>query len=149
MGDRRPRCKRKAAGLDGCVAGSAAFGATVSIRKWRREPEPEPYRETDAMRARRQAAEHEAAWNAWFDTRLDQRLSDERNVICEIVAEALGQALDNERQDAGHQPHETVKTLRTEVAELSTIVSELRQDIACERASVVDLPPLPRIGRAN
>jgi hypothetical protein len=67
----------------------------VLEKRWRetrerREPEPDPYRETDAMRRRRQATEHERAWSDWFDTKFDQRIIEERNTICEIVAEALG-----------------------------------------------------------
>jgi hypothetical protein len=39
--------------------------------------------------------------------------------------------------------------LQTELAELSTIVSEPRQVIASEHAGVLDLPPLPLARRVN
>src|SRR6516165_5946388 len=49
------------------------------------EPEPVHFIETDAMRARRLQAEHDAAWNAWLDARLDERFADERDSMVEIA----------------------------------------------------------------
>ena len=126
----------------------------VLEKRWREkqercEPEPEPYREPDAVRARRQAAEHEDAWNAWFDNRLDQRLEEERADLIEVVGLALGEALDDQREDARQQLHDEVRALRIELAEVSTVVSELRQVIASEHARVLDLPPLPRVRDLN
>ena len=113
------------------------------------EPEPEPYREPDAVRARRLAAEHERAWSEWFDNKFDRRIGEERDTVFEIVAQALAQALDEERRDTRQELHEEVKALRTELAEVTTIVGELRQVIASEQARVVDLPPLPLVPRVN
>jgi hypothetical protein len=45
--------------------------------------------------------------------------------------------------------HGEARALRSELAELSTVVSELRRIIASEHARVLDLPPLPRAGRVN
>jgi hypothetical protein len=106
-------------------------------------------REPDAVLARRRAAEHDRAWNQWLDTRLDQRISDERDTVLEIVAQALALALEDESRDFKQRLHEEVRALRTELAELSTVVSELRQVTASEHARVVDLPPLPLAQRVN
>ena len=54
------------------------------------------------MRARRQAAEHDDAWNKWLD-RLDQRLEEERADLIEIVGLALGEALDDARPGDGQR----------------------------------------------
>ena len=50
------------------------------------EPEPVHFVETDPMRARRLQAEHDAAWNAWLDARLDERFADERDSMVEIAS---------------------------------------------------------------
>ena len=50
------------------------------------EPEPVHFVETDAMRARRLQAEHDAASNAWLDARLDERFADERDSMVEIAS---------------------------------------------------------------
>jgi hypothetical protein len=122
--------------------------------KWREEEEDSEkhlqYRETDSMRARRRQAESDAAWNSWFDSRLDNRLADERDVIVEIVGSALGQVMgdlrdemDEARKEAGQALSDEVRKLRTELSELSTVLSQLQRALAAERAKVLDLPPLP------
>jgi hypothetical protein len=129
------------------------------ILERRKKEEPEEhlhYRETDGMAARRLQAEHDAAWNAWLDARLDERLQDERDFMVEAVGTALGEAtadlrdeIDEQRKKARQQLHEEVKLLRAELCELSTVVSELRKVIASEHARVLDLPALPQSRRVN
>jgi hypothetical protein len=42
-----------------------------------------------------------------------------------------------------------VRKLHTELCELSTVVTELRQMLAAERAKVLNLPPLSSVRRAE
>jgi hypothetical protein len=42
-----------------------------------------------------------------------------------------------------------VRKLRTELCELSTAVTDLRQMLAAGHAKVLDLPPLPSVRQAN
>ena len=112
--------------------------------------EPDSSRDSEeAVLTRRRTTEHDRAWNEWLDTRLDQRLSAERETIFEIVAQALAHALEDESRDFKKMLQREVTALRTEIAELSTVVGELRQVTASERARVVDLPPLPLARRVN
>lgn len=46
------------------------------------------------------------------DNRFDQRLEEERADLIEIVGLALGEALDDQREDARQQLHEEVRALR-------------------------------------
>src|SRR4029077_9262854 len=78
------------------------------------------------------AAEHERAWSEGFDNKFDRRIGEERDTVFEIVAQALAQALDEERRNTRQELHDEVKALRTELAEVTTIVGELRQVIASE-----------------
>jgi hypothetical protein len=113
------------------------------------QSEPDSSREPEAVLTCRRAVEHDCAWNEWLDTRLDQRMGDERETVLEIVAQALALALEDETRDFKKVLQREVTALRTEIAELSTVVSELRQVIASERARVLDLPPLPLARRVN
>jgi len=53
-------------------------------------------------RARRLQAEHDAAWNAWFDARLEECLGDERDFIIEDVGLALSKTMENLRDEIDH-----------------------------------------------
>jgi hypothetical protein len=115
-----------------------------------------PLHETDSMRARRLRAEHDASWNAWFDARLEERLGDERDFMIEAVGTALGETvedlkdeMDQRRKEERQALSDEVRKLRIELCELSTVVSGLRQVLAAERAKVLDLPPLPSARRMN
>jgi hypothetical protein len=94
------------------------------------------YRETDSMAAR--------------------RLQAERDDMIEIVGTALGEAMadlrdemDQQRKEAGAALSDEVRRLRTELCELSALLSELQRVLAAERAKVLDLPPLPSVRRVN
>jgi hypothetical protein len=125
--------------------------------KARCEPKKPPhYHETDYMRARRLQAEHDAAWNAWFDARLEECVGDERDFMIEAVGIALGETvedlkdeMDELRKEAAAALSDEVRKLRTELCELSAMLAELQRLIAAERAKVLDLPPLPLARRVN
>src|SRR5262249_4693715 len=53
-------------------------------------------------RARRLQAEDDAAWNAWFDARLEECLGDERDFIIEDVGLALSKTMENLRDEIDH-----------------------------------------------
>jgi hypothetical protein len=106
-------------------------------------------RESEAVLTCRRTTEYDRAWNEWLDIRLGQRMGEERETVLAIVAQALALALDDESRDIKQVLQKEVTALRTELAELSTVVSELRQVTASERARVVDLPPLPLVPRVN
>jgi hypothetical protein len=57
--------------------------------------------------------------------------------------------MDQHRKEARETLSEQVRKLHTEPCELSTVVTELRQMLAAERAKVLNLPPLPSVRQAK
>ena len=76
-------------------------------------------------------------------------MGDERETVLEIVAQALALALEDESRDIKQVLQKEVTALRTELAEIVDVVSELRQVTASEHARVLDLPPPPLARRVN
>jgi hypothetical protein len=61
----------------------------------------------------------------------------------------LKDEMDQHRKEAREALADEVRNLRSELCELSTVVTELRQMLAAEHAKVLDLPPLPLARRVN
>src|SRR5262245_56516939 len=85
-----------------------------------------------------------SAWNAWCDSRIDTKLSEQRQFVFDVVGEALGQALAAERKDVKRELSLEIRQLRIELTEAQNIIAELRRVLAADRRAPVDLPALPR-----
>jgi hypothetical protein len=76
--------------------------------------------------------------------------------MVEIVGTALGEVMadlndemDQHRKEVAAALSDEVRKLRTELSELSTLVTELHQVFATGDAKVLDLPALPLARRVN
>ena len=114
------------------------------------------YRETDSMAAGRRQAEHDAAWNTWFDTRFDARLRDGDGFLVGVFGTALAEMIADLEDEIDQHRNETrlalsdeVRKLRTELCELLGVVAELRKMLAADNTRALDLPQLPLARRVN
>jgi hypothetical protein len=57
--------------------------------------------------------------------------------------------VDQHRKEARETLSEEVRKVHTELCELSTVVTELRQMLVAEHAKMLDLPPWPSVRRVN
>ena len=57
--------------------------------------------------------------------------------------------MDQHRKEARETLSEEARKLHTELCELPTVVTELRQMLAAEHAKVLNLPPLPSMRRTK
>jgi hypothetical protein len=90
---------------------------------------------------------------------IEAAITDERERTTELLAELLAyiqrefafevRKLREERSDAKAELVEETRRLRIELAELQTVVGELRQALAHERGKPLDLPSPPAARRVN
>jgi hypothetical protein len=81
----------------------------------------------------RQQAECDASWNNWLDTRLDERLGDERDFMIEAVDTALGEAMADLRDEMDQHRKEVREALsdeealfRRQIASICSVFETLR-----------------------
>ena len=65
---------------------------------------------------------------------VSMRNSEQRKFVMDVLAEALGQSLTTERKVAKAELEASVRSLKLELAEVLTVVHELRATIAAECA---------------
>jgi hypothetical protein len=114
----------------------------VRYKRYDPAPEPEPERWLDTA----PAATDWSAWETWVNTRIRDALLSERETLLAIMAEAIGttlrRSLTKERREQKAELEDEVRSLRIELCNLESTLSELRAVIASERAKVIDLPAL-------
>jgi hypothetical protein len=106
------------------------------------EPLPPPAREQ-----RLDTAQSEPDSARWLDARIEEKLATQRKFLLDVFARALGQSLAKERKVAKAELEDSVRSLKIELAQAQTVISELRLIVAAERG-VVDRPS-PLRARVN
>ena len=87
----------------------------------------------------------QAAWNEWVDSRIAVALAAERRAVLEGAGEAIRDLLDEQRATARDELADEARKLRIELCETQTVVAELRQLIASEKAHVIEPNPMRRV----
>jgi hypothetical protein len=81
----------------------------------------------------------EPDWSRWIDARIEEKLATQRKFLLDVFAQALGQSIAKERKVAKAELEDSVRSLKIELAQARTVISELRLILAAERG-VVELP---------
>jgi hypothetical protein len=111
-------------------------------REWTR-PQPEPpqrERGLDTNQDLGRQAQWDASWNAWADLKIANALAAERTFVMECVGHAIGEMLEQEREEQKRALRLEASELRLELTKLRTLLAEHRALFATGDRSVLDLP---------
>ena len=96
-----------------------------ALDRWRRQAEETEAR-IAAARAARRAAEQQPQSVPIDENVLDQRLAQEREFMMNVIGEAIGQLLAEERRSVMRDLQAEIRELKIEVAKLGSATAELR-----------------------
>jgi hypothetical protein len=115
---------------------------TTERREWRTpEPQPEPPKRkpelnTDVARQ----AQSDASWNAWADAKIADAVAAERALVLEVVGQAVGEMLEQEREEQKRALRLEASDLKLELTQLRTLLAEYRALFVTGDRSALDLP---------
>jgi hypothetical protein len=103
-----------------------------------RKPEPAPVAEPDW-----------SGWEAWADAKIANAIATERAFVMECVGHAIGEMLEQEREEQKRALRLEASELKLELTQLRTLLAEYRAIFASSNRSILDLPSPLTVKRVN